>query len=267
MAAPTIPSAISPWPAGRPGRRLEVRVEHGVGAGQDRAVSGSVTPRNRCCGAGPFLRGWPGLQPPGPAVTTSPRHGIPPARLGMVPARTYRVARSDAGAAPPGWGNRAVRPRVLREDGPAQEGSAVEDVGELGTQCGLGLGAGDALDHLALENSSSAGMAVIWYSAANSWLASTSTLATVSLSDSVPAISSRTGAIMVQGGTSWPRSPPGPAWSRWRSGRRRRSPTRSRRRCWGRGHDGCSFRGGGGVRPVRRASARRRSTRKLSRRR
>src|SRR5699024_4043679 len=49
------------------------------------------------------------------------------------------------------------------------------------------------------ENSSSAGMAVIWYSAASSWLASTSTLATVSLSDSEAASSSRTGAIMVQG--------------------------------------------------------------------
>src|SRR5690606_7023317 len=48
-------------------------------------------------------------------------------------------------------------------------------------------------------NSSIAGIAVIWYSAASSWLASTSTLATVSLSASAPASSSRTGAIMVHG--------------------------------------------------------------------
>src|SRR5690625_2340107 len=49
------------------------------------------------------------------------------------------------------------------------------------------------------ENSNSAGIAVIWYSAASSWLASTSTFATVNLSDSAPASSSNTGAIMVQG--------------------------------------------------------------------
>src|SRR5699024_4815341 len=151
VAAPTIPSAISPlacWKA----RTAASRSASNTASVRARTepVSGSVTPTESMLWSRPIPARVARI-----AATSGPRsprrHAMGFLLLvwGWVPARTYRVARSDAGAAPPGWGNRAVRPRVLREDGPVQEGSAVEDVGELGTQCGLGLGAGDALDHLA----------------------------------------------------------------------------------------------------------------------